>query len=464
MTSSKGRVVLIDDDRDVTEMLAAVLQRAGFEPQVFNCPTTGFEWIEQHGADLVLTDYVMPGLNGLDLLTQLKGVDPTLPVIVISGEGTIEAAVQAMKRGAYDFIEKPFHPELLVHAAARATEIRQLRRDCETLQSQLQQASQSHGLVFRSNLMGKVVALVKRLAPRDIPVLIEGDTGTGKEVIARMLHAESPRARRPFVPVDCSSLPETLLESELFGHEKGAFTGASQAKRGLFEEVDGGTLFLDEAGNISAAVQSKLLRVLQDRQIRRIGGTDLITVDFRLISASNVPLQQAVAAERFRADLFYRLNGASVALPPLAARTDDIPLLAMHFMQLYCERFKREVHTISPAAMHALLDYHWPGNVRELEHTIMHAVCVTDSDGIDERHLPSQVRTAKSTGVDTQPLPSLPVTADGRLSDAIGTHIRAVLDATGGNKTRAAAVLGITRRALYRQLKKIDSPTRPLPA
>ena len=246
MNASKGRVVLIDDNQQTTEMLGAVLRRAGFEAEVFTCPTTGLEWTKQHGADLLLTDYLMPGLNGLDLLTQIKDVDSTLPVIVISGEGTIEAAVEAMKRGAYDFIEKPFHPELLVLAAARACEIRQLRQDCKTLQSQLQRASGLHGVVFRSDAMSKVVGLVKRLAPRDIPILIEGETGTGKEVVARMIHQESPRAAQPFVPVDCSSLPESLLESELFGHEKGAFTGAGQAKRGKqkrrISSWSGGTL------------------------------------------------------------------------------------------------------------------------------------------------------------------------------------------------------------------------------
>lgn len=459
MNASKGRVVLIDDNQQTTEMLGAVLRRAGFEAEVFTCPTTGLEWTKQHGADLLLTDYLMPGLNGLDLLTQIKDVDSTLPVIVISGEGTIEAAVEAMKRGAYDFIEKPFHPELLVLAAARACEIRQLRQDCKTLQSQLQRASGLHGVVFRSDAMSKVVGLVKRLAPRDIPILIEGETGTGKEVVARMIHQESPRAAQPFVPVDCSSLPESLLESELFGHEKGAFTGAGQAKRGLLEEVSGGTLFLDELGNISAAAQTKLLRVLQDGRIRRIGGTDLIKVDFRLISASNVSLERAVADERFRADLFYRLNGAVVQLPPLAARKDDIPLLALHFVQQYRERFKRAAVAISPAGMRVLLDYHWPGNVRELEHAIMRAVCVADAEEIQERDLPAEMLTARTptfgAGQRVQ-WPATLTTGDGSLGDAIGSHIRAVLGATGGNKTRAAAVLGITRRALYRQLRKHD--------
>ena len=462
MNSSKGRVVLIDDDQHVVEMLGALLRRAPFDVEAFTSPIQGLEWIKQHGADLILADYLMPGLNGLDLLTQLKEIEPTLPVIVISGEGTIEAAVEAMKRGAYDFIEKPFHPELLILAASRACELRRLRRDCETLQSELERASGAHGVVFRSEPMSKIVELVKRLAPRDISILIEGETGTGKEVVARMIHQESQRARQPFVPVDCSSLPESLLESELFGHERGAFTGASQSKRGLLEEVDGGTLFLDEAANMSASVQSKLLRVLQDRQIRRIGGTELIKVDFRLISASNVPLQTAVVEERFRADLFYRLNGAVVQLPPLAARQDDIPLLAMHFMQLYSARFKRKVVAISSAGMGVLLDYRWPGNVRELEHTIMRAVCIADGEEIQKQDLPSELRAAKASAAGTgrqMPLPAV-ASGEGRLGDAIGSHIRAVLEATGGNKSRAAAVLGITRRSLYRQLRKHDITPR----
>ena len=441
----KSRIVVVDDDRDILEMLVNLLQRRGFEPRPFFNPVEALQWIREHGSDVIVADYLMPRLNGLDLLSHLQEARPAIPVVVISGNGTIETAVEAMKRGAYDFIEKPLHPEHFLLVLSRASEVSHLRRERESLQSQLGKYCHPSGIVFRSKIMGNVMALLKRLATSDVPILIEGLTGTGKEMIAKAIHAESPRASHPFLPVDCSSLPESLLESELFGHERGAFTGAVHVKRGLLEEVRGGTLFLDEVTNMSLSVQSKLLRVLQDQRIRRIGGTETIEVDFRLISASNVPLRQEAAEGKFREDLFYRLNGATIVLPHLAARREDIPLLALHFLRLYSARFKRDVATISSTAMRLLLDYSWPGNIRQLENVIMRAISVAETEEIQPQDLPEEVRAFR---VALSPHPDMV------LDTAIESHIQAALKTAQGNKTQAARLLGITRRSLYRRLEK----------
>ena len=443
---SKKRILLIDDEPSFTHALKLNLEETGaYEVRAENRGMQGLAAARQFKPDVVVADYLMPELNGLDLLSHLQEIQPPIPVVVISGNGSIEIAVQAMKRGAYDFIEKPVRPEHFLLVVSRASEISQLRRDRETLQAQLEEHRHSSNIIFRSKIMGRIMELVKRLAASDVPILIQGATGTGKEIIAKAIHAQSPRASRPLSPVDCSSTPESLLESELFGHERGAFTGAICAKLGLLETVKGGTLFLDEVTNMSLSVQSKLLRVLQDQRIRRIGGTKTIQVDFRLVSASNVFLHQAVAEGKFREDLFYRLNGAIIQLPNLRARREDIPLLALHFLRLYSAHFKRRVATISPTAMRLLLDYGWPGNVRQLENVIMRAICMAEREEIQPQDLTEEVHASRAL---LFPQPHL------TLQKAIGSHIRAALKTTHNNKTQAARLLGITRRSLYRRLIK----------
>ncbi|WP_438317991.1 sigma-54-dependent transcriptional regulator [Candidatus Caldatribacterium sp. SIUC1] len=380
------RVLVADDERLMAEMLEEMLRADGM---LVEKAYTGKEALEKFRSldfDLVLLDLRMPEMNGLDVLQEIKKEDPAVPVIVITAYGSVDNAVEALKFGAYDFITKPFKLEELRNAVARALEVEQLRREKEYLLSEIQEEFHFEGVIGESPKMKEVMRVAQLVAKTDATVLICGESGTGKELLARSIHYQSNRRDKPFVVVNCGAITETLLESELFGHEKGAFTGAYTRKPGKFELADGGTIFLDEIGEMSPAMQVKLLRVLQEKTFERVGGTTPITVDVRIIAATNRDLKKAVREGTFREDLYYRLNVIPIYLPPLRERKEDLPLLCDFLIARHCRKLHKKIRGISPQAMRILRKYHWPGNIRELDNVLERAIILTQDDviGVDD--------------------------------------------------------------------------------
>jgi two-component system response regulator AtoC len=453
-----ARVLIVDDDESLRESLAMVLSAEGWEVAVAADAEQGLARFDETHPDLVLCDLRMPGRDGLSLLPELAKRRSDTPVILMSAYGTEELALEAMRRGAYDYLAKPFQPAEVVLAIRKAHERERLRRKSELLAREVERAVGERPIVAASNAMIEVLELVERAAEYKATVLLTGESGTGKEVLARALHAQSARRQQAFVAVNCGAIPEALLESELFGHAKGAFTGADRARRGLVLEADGGTLFLDEIGELPLPLQVKLLRVLQEEEVRPVGESKSRSVDVRVIAATARDLAREVAESRFREDLFYRLDVVRVSVPPLRERREDIPLLVDHFLASFRASLGKNVRSVADDALAKLVAYAWPGNVRELENVIERAVILANGDRITLRELPETVATPNAVASPNALPGASALDRDFSLSLARRrfetAFIREALEAAGGNRTRAARLLGISHRALLYKLKE----------
>ena len=456
-----ARVLVIDDNDTLREGMAVTLKKAGHEVLAFRGGPDALVAYEKRPADVVVTDLKMDAMDGIEVTRRLKALDPSAVVLVVTAFGTIETAVQAMQQGACDFIQKPFPPEVLRAKVDSALELFRARQQVQRLQAQNQalqdDARSKGGLVGDSEPMKKLAEQVRRAAQSDATVIVEGESGTGKELVARMLHDLSPRKDGPFVVTHCAALAETLLESELFGHEKGSFTGAVKRKLGRFELADGGTLFLDEIGEISPSVQTKLLRVLQEKELQRVGGEETLKVDVRVVSATHRDLKALVKQGRFREDLFYRLHIVPLVLPPLRERPEDIAVLARHFVAKHGPRIAPKVKAVSADAVTALCRYPWPGNVRELENAVEQALVFAEGEALTEKDLPAfllgdKARAAVGQGAlpvphGDRPLPDI-------LEDLEKELIARAYEKAKGVKTETARLLGIKTSALYYKLEK----------
>ena len=446
-TTPLAHLLIVEDDYRMRLLMKSLLEKEGYTTTVTEDGRDAVSLIKERFFDIVLTDLKMPHLDGMEVLSVSREVNPDTPVIVTTGYATVDSAVEAMKKGAYDYVQKPFDPDELLLVVKRALDYRRLIDENIRLSVALESCA-GEEFVGMSNGAVKTRKFAEKVAPFDSTVLIQGETGSGKELVARLIHRLSRRASHKFLAVNCAALTESLLEAELFGYEKGAFTGAAQMKRGLFEASDGGTLFLDEINNSSPSMQMKLLRVLQDGRIIRVGGVEQIDINVRVIAASNADLKSESEEGRFRKDLFYRINVVMIDIPPLRGRRDDIPLLATHFLDKYSRKFSKEIKGFSPEVMKILADYLWPGNVRELENAIEHAVIMAKSQkSISVESLPEEVRRKKHGN-----LPS-PFTAV-RLGDVEKSLIEQAMLNFNGQKAKAAEVLGISVSTLWRKLKK----------
>jgi two-component system response regulator HydG len=442
-------VLVVDDERGIVESLQRVFEREGLRALTADGGGAALDILRREPVSVLLTDLLMPGMSGLDLLKASRSVSPETETILMTAYGTVENAVEAMKQGAYDFVTKPIKRAHVVRAVLKALEKRTLVQENRSLREQLA-AQQKKRLIGQSLPWRRTMETVLQAAPSVATVLLLGESGTGKELLARAIHEASPRAAGPFVPVNCAALPETILEAELFGYERGAFTGAVQRHDGRFLQANRGTLFLDEIGEIPTHVQVKLLRVLQEGEVERLGGRTQ-KVDLRLVAATNQDLRAAVKEGRFREDLYYRLNVIALRLPPLRERRDDIPLLAEHFLRVYGDRNDRHFAGLSRTALDALVDYDWPGNVRELENTVERAVVLARGDVIDLDDLPVDVRSGSASGSDSK---SLTIAIGTPLAEIERRVIHATLTHAGGDKRLCAQLLGIATRTIYRRLEE----------
>jgi two-component system, NtrC family, nitrogen regulation response regulator NtrX len=441
-------ILIVDDERAIQKTLRGVLEDEGYRVTAVGSSSEALARLADESPDLVFLDIWMPGADGLDALAEIKRLRPETAVVMISGHGTIETAVKATKLGAYDFIEKPLSLEKILLAATRALDHGRLERENKDLREQLGRGQE---IVGKSRLMEELRQEIAIAAPTNGRVLIHGENGAGKELVARAIHAQSERSASPFVEVNCAAIPEELIESELFGHERGAFTGALSRRRGRFELADGGTLFLDEVGDMSLKTQAKVLRVLEEQAFERVGGKETIRVDVRVLAASNQNLPELIAQGRFREDLFYRLSVIPLEVPPLRQRAEDIPLLVEHFIRLFAGEKAKKPKTISVEALAYFLSYEWPGNVRELRNMVERLVIMTPGDVIGPEALPPPLRPRDAVAAveDTQREKTL---KEAREAFERG-YILNVLRAVDGNMTRAAERLGIERSHLYRKLK-----------
>ncbi len=444
-----GRILVVDDDADMVELLVETLETAGHTVASATGAAGALAVLDAGPMDVVLTDLHMRGMSGLELSAEVQARFPELPVIVLTGFGTMSAAVEAMRAGVYDFLAKPVELEQLELSVARALRHRRLTREVQQLRK-TQRASHPGGIVGESAAMSGLYALLPRAAQADVPVLINGETGTGKELVARALHEGSRHPDAPFVAINCSALPEHLLESELFGHVRGAFTDARTERRGLFVEAGSGMLLLDEVAELPLALQPKLLRVLQEGRVRPVGSDREVPVSCRVVAATHRDLQAEVRAGRFRSDLYYRLAVLRLVIPPLRERAGDVLLLAQHFLDKAEARTGRRILGITTSVARALVAWHWPGNVRELENCIEAAVALTVHDRLVLADLPPELRAGVGPA-DVGVSPGFGLVA---LDEMERQHIAAVLDAVEGNKKEAAAILGIDRRTLYRKLER----------
>jgi DNA-binding NtrC family response regulator len=452
---SAAKILVIDDDAVARDLLADALKKEGYEVEAFADGAEAIERGRKAPVDLVLTDIRMGAMDGLTVLREFKKFSPDTPIVLLTAFGSLEGAIEAMKQGAYDYLAKPFKKEEIKLVVQRSLEHCRLVRENARYRAELRDREEWSQMVGSSPAMLEVYKLVARVSEGRSTVLLEGESGTGKELIAKAIHTNSPRREKPFVPVNCAALPDTLLESEMFGHEKGAFTGATAAKPGLFETANGGTLFLDEIGDLGAALQVKLLRVMQDQEVRRVGGTSSVKVDVRIIAATNRDLASLVREGKFRDDLYYRLNVVRIVLPSLAERREDIPLLAYHFLRKYTGGASHPVKGFLPETMALLQRYHWPGNVRELENAIERAVSLSHGPFVMPDDLPEAIRNTGSVQEEQ------PASKDARPEEVLLTlnevekrHLIRVLKETKGNKVRAAKILGIDRRTLYRMAER----------
>jgi DNA-binding NtrC family response regulator len=448
MNRPKTHLLVVDDDPVTLDLLKEVLSKEGYEVTTASSGEDAITRGMENIFDIIITDVRMGEKDGIEVLRSFKKISPETTVIVITAFGSIENAIEAIREGAFDYISKPFKLEEIKFTTQMALEHRKLLQENKFYRQELLNKYQFKNVIGRTPQMFHVYKTIAKVADTKSTVLLYGERGTGKELIARSIHYNSLRNNRPFIPVDCASLVETLMESELFGHVRGAFTGAHFTKRGLFEEADGGTLFLDEVSNLSLSMQTKLLRFLQEHEIKRVGGMESIRVDVRVIAAANQPLEPLVKDGKFREDLYDRLNVVSITLPPLRERKEDISLLANHFLQKFSEENHKNISHISPEALEILLQYSWPGNVRELEHTIERAIILSAHPIILPEDLPGKMFEEIKGAEILLPEKSL------SLREVEKRYVLKVLDETKGNKKKASEILGIDRTTLYRILEK----------
>jgi DNA-binding NtrC family response regulator len=453
MKPDKPSILVVEDEAKLRRLIELQLAEEGFHARATPDAETGLQLLRQEPFDLIVTDFKLPGMSGLEFLQAAKRVDATLPVVVMTAYGTVESAVEAMKAGASDYVLKPFSLAELVLVIRKELASRQLRQENRDLREALGQRYEYKNIVAHSDKMQAVLALVERVAPTNATVLLGGESGVGKDLIARAIHEHSHRASGPFVKINSTAIPENLLESELFGYEKGAFSGATSSKPGKFELADKGTLFLDEIGDVPPAIQVKLLRVLQDREFERLGGTRTLKVDVRLVAATNRDLRAALEEGTFREDLYYRLNVVAIDIPPLREHKEDIPALADFFLRKFAHESAKAVQAITPKAMQLLMSFHWPGNVRELENVLQRGVTLSNNPVLDvaDIHLDSQPPRGASGS-------ALALPEGMTLEQWEDEMIREALRRSNGNKSQAARSLGLSRNALRYRLSKMGVP------
>jgi two-component system response regulator AtoC len=449
------RILIVDDEESFRHMLSVILIKEGYEVETSPNGEAGLQKAAASAFDQILCDIRMPRMDGLGFLQEIKKSGTEATIIVMSAYGTVDIAIEAMKLGAYDYISKPFKPDEVILTLRKAEEREQLRRENQLLRKEVAKEYSFENIVSKNEEMQKIFDVIKKVSHYKSTVLITGESGTGKELVARALHYNSGRSEHPFIAVNCGAIPENLLESELFGHAKGAFTDAIRTKKGLFEEADAGTLFLDEIGELPGQLQVKLLRVLQDGEIRRIGESKPIQIDVRIVAATVKDLPKEVNEGRFREDLFYRLNVLPIHIPPLRERKEDIPLLIQHFIGKYNQAMNKHVGNIDHEAMERLMSYKWYGNVRELENTIERAIVLSEKDNIESENLPSEIRDIK----EESPIETLPEEEQSikKASKTLEINlIKKALRKTKGNHTQAAKLLEISHRALLYKIKEYD--------
>jgi len=441
----KAKILVVDDESIIRESLRDWLSDAGHQVLVAENGPQALEIVEKDKPGIAIVDLVMPGMNGIELLKKAREVSSGIEVIIITAYASIPTAIAAIREGAYDYIEKPFSPEKVELLIGKLVEHQGLIEENVLLHQRLEKQYRFENIIAKSAKMQQIIELIKVVAKSNATVLITGESGTGKELVARAMHSQSYRKGKPFVPVSCAALPESLLESELFGHEKGAFTGAHAQRKGKFEFANRGTLFLDEIGEMSTNIQVHLLRVLEEKELTRVGGNELIRVDVRVISATNKDVKKAVASGQFREDLYYRLNVVTIELPPLRERKEDIPILAQHFLKKFALENQKEISGFSPEVTDFLLKYQWPGNVRELENTIERAVILAQNSDVKIADLLQK----------NSPLVNLTLTGKS-LREIERNHILNILKETGGNYSEAARILAVSRATLYNKTKIYD--------
>ncbi len=439
----KTKILIVDDESIVRESLSDWLEGVGYDVEVAESGEDALQIIKQKKIKIMVADLVMPGINGIELMKEAKKIIPTISTVIITAHATIQSAITAIREGAHDYIEKPFCPEKVELLIEKLVEHQNLIEENISLRKKIKDRFLFEGIIAKSPKMLKIIELIKTVAPTNATVLITGETGTGKEVVARAIHQQSKRRSKPFIATSCAALPESLLESELFGHEKGSFTGAVERKKGKFEAGDKGTLFLDEIGEINANTQIHLLRALEEKKITRIGSNEEVSVDVRVITATNRDLRSRVIEGQFREDLYYRLKVVTINLPPLKDRKEDILPLSEHFLKKYSSENNKDVINFSPGVIEFMLNYSWPGNVRELENMIEHGVILSKGNAITMGELPQDI---------IHPLP----TKEKTIEAVTRNHILNVLEETQGNITKAANILGIRRMTLYNKLKKYE--------
>ncbi len=458
MGEAKQTILVVDDDHAHRTMLRTLVGGWGYRVEEADDGAAAIDMVSARSYDLVLMDVRMVNISGLEALPRIKAFNPAIPVIIMTAYSSVETAVAALKQGAHDYLTKPLDFDKLRKTLANAMEHSRLKAENRLLRERLGEQFDRRNIIGRSPAMLQLLETTAQVAPSEATVLITGESGTGKELIAGAIHFNSARREGPFIKLNCAAITETLLESELFGHERGAFTGADRRKEGRFHQADGGSLFLDEVSEMPLTMQVKLLRVLQEQEFTRVGGEEVVRVDVRLIAATNKHLPDLIAAERFREDLFYRLNVVALEIPPLRRRQEDIPLLAQHFLEHFADQNNKAIRGFTPRAMDRLVRYRWPGNVRELMNAVERAVVLTRSESVDAADFPLIIRDGDSaTGSETDP-DRLQLSGDMPLEQIERAAIISTLEAAGGNKSEAARRLGITRKTLHKKLKIYGLP------
>ena len=456
------KILIVDDEEVLQDVLTSLVRREGWEPLSAHSGEEALRLLEHHAVDLILLDLMLPGMSGIEVMSQVLERDPDQVVVIITAYSSIEGAIQAMRDGAFHYIPKPFKNEEVLVTVRKGLEKRRLLAENRSLKSQLEKRYGFDNIIGKSKPMQKVFELIRLAAPAKSNILIRGDSGTGKELVAKAIHHHSRRSSGPFITVNSGSMPHDLLESNLFGHEKGAFTGAVSHKKGLFELAAGGSIFFDEIGNIPLETQAKLLRVIQEKEFMRLGGVETIKADARVIAATNADLERMVQEGDFREDLYYRLNVITLELPPLRERTEDIPPLARHFLEHYAQENEKDIHSIDPRALELLLDYRWQGNVRELENVIERAVVLSTSSVLDVDLLPPAVREPKAMGFPTPELPSNGFS----FKEAVASYERQLiiraLRSEGGVQKRAAERLKVKPTTLHEMMKRLKITTESI--